>query len=210
MSRVVGKARLPRGVRIVSYVARGLEAMRGFDLFLRVAKRIYREYPNVLFVVAGHERAAYASDIQPSGERSFKQWALRQDSYDLSKFRFVGWLPTPDLVRLFRLTDLHIYLTTPFPLSWSLFQAMACGATVLASDTAPVRELVAHQENGLLANLLAVDALAKKALKVLHAPAEYRELGTNAARHIREHYSIDLTAPRLLEFFEQHANAERN
>jgi glycosyltransferase involved in cell wall biosynthesis len=209
VSRALGKSMLPRGVRVVSYVARGLEAIRGFDIFMKVAKRIYREYPNVVFVVAGRERAAYASDVQSSGAPTFKKWTLRQDSYDLSKFRFVGWLPTPDLVQLFNLTDLHIYLTTPFPLSWSLFNAMACGATVLASNTAPVCELVAHGRNALLVDFFEVDALAEQAIKVLRAPADYREFGTNAAEHIRENYSIDVTAPRLLEFFEQNANGRR-
>src|SRR5678815_452071 len=94
----------------------------------------------------------------------------KQDSYDLSKFRFVGWLSTSRLVQLFNFTNLHIYLTTPFPLSWSLMNALACGATVLASNTEPAREVIEHGRNGLLADFFDVDALAAEALKVLRSP----------------------------------------
>lgn len=208
--RTIGKLTLPRGVRIVTYVARGLEAMRGFDIFMRVAKRVYREYPNVLFVVAGRERAEYAPDIQPSGEASFKKWVLKQDAYDLARFWFVGWLATPELVRLLQLSDLHIYLTTPFPLSWSFFDAMACGATVLASDTEPVRELITHGRNGLLADFFDVEGLAEQALEVLRTPSAYRELGKAAANHIREKYSLEAVLPRLLKHFEHNANRSRS
>ena len=31
--------------------------MRGFDIFMRVAKRIYRAFPDVLFAVAGSDSA---------------------------------------------------------------------------------------------------------------------------------------------------------
>jgi len=51
-------------------------------------------------------------------------------------------------------------LTVPFVLSWSMMDALACGTTVLASDTAPVREMIGHGENGLLADFFNVEGFA--------------------------------------------------
>lgn len=56
------------------------------------------------------------------------------------------------LVEILSLSDLHIYLSVPFVLSWSLFNALACEGVVLASDTPPVRELIRPRKNGLLAD----------------------------------------------------------
>src|SRR5262249_49098796 len=39
--RQIGDRTIPSGTRIVTYVSRGFEAMRGFDIFMRVAKQIY-------------------------------------------------------------------------------------------------------------------------------------------------------------------------
>jgi glycosyltransferase involved in cell wall biosynthesis len=199
--RKVGKTVLPRDTRIVTYLSRGFESIRGFDIFMKVAKRIYTEYRDVVFVVAGRERIAYSTDAQLTGDASFKKWVLKQDEYDLSRFRFVGWLSGSEMVQLFNLTDLHIYLTTPFPLSWSLFNALACGATILASNTAPVRELISHNRNGLLGNFFDVDGLARQALKVLREPAAYRELGKTAVRDIEQKYSLEASIPKLIRFF---------
>ena len=45
---------------------------------------------------------------------------LSQDQYDLSRFVFHSHVEPADLADLFRLSDLHVYLTAPFVLSWSL------------------------------------------------------------------------------------------
>ncbi|HEV3004967.1 MAG TPA: hypothetical protein VGX78_10925, partial [Pirellulales bacterium] len=71
------------GTRVVTYVSRGLEAIRGFDIFMQVAKRICRELPDVLFLVAGEERTNYGHEGHHIGQQSFKQYVLSRDDYDL-------------------------------------------------------------------------------------------------------------------------------
>ena len=39
--------------RVVTYVSRGLESARGFDIFMKVAKKIYQAVPDVAFLIAG-------------------------------------------------------------------------------------------------------------------------------------------------------------
>src|SRR6266550_2272239 len=42
--------------RVVTYVSRGFESMRGFDVFMKAAKKIYTEYSDVLFFIVGSDR----------------------------------------------------------------------------------------------------------------------------------------------------------
>ncbi|MBI3461796.1 MAG: glycosyltransferase [Planctomycetes bacterium] len=204
--QVAGRAIDP-GTRIVTYVSRGLEAMRGFDIFMKVAKRIYQQMPNVVFVVVGSDRVAYGGDLKYVAEKSFREHVLKSDEYILSKFVFTGLVPPQQLAKLLSLSDLHIYLTVPFVLSWSLLDALACGCTVVASATPPVLELIRHEENGLLADFYDVEGLAGLCLRVLHDPEGHRRLGEAGVARIREKYALARTLPQMLEFYRRVRNS---
>ena len=202
--RRLGNLVLGERERLVTYVSRGLEMMRGFDVFMRMAKRVCDADPNVRFVVVGEDRVAYGGDLRHTGGKSFKQHVLEQDDYDLDRIHFVGQVQPPQLARLLSLSDLHVYLTVPFVLSWSCLDAMACGCTVLGSDTAPVREVIADGENGLLCDFFDDEAMAERALEVLADPAAHRErLGTAATRTVAERYALDVTFPAMASFYEE-------
>lgn len=194
-------------LKIVTFVARGLESMRGFDIFVKVANRIARERPDVLFVVAGGDHAYYGWDSFHTGPgATFREWTLNRERPDLSRFIFLGQVAPEVLADVLRRSDLHLYLTVPFVMSWSLFNALSTGLVVLGSDIDPVREVISPGETGLIEPLFDVDRLAETALKVLADPAEYAPLGRAARRLIEEKYSIDAAIPPLKRFFERVAS----
>lgn len=200
--QIAGRS-IPASTRVVTYVSRGFESMRGFDVFMKVARQIYEQYPDVLFVCVGSDRVCYGGDERHIRHRTYREHVLAQDQYDLSKFLFTGLVGVRELVEIFNLSDLHIYLTVPFVLSWSMMDALACGCTVLASDTAPVREMIVDGRNGLLVPFGDVERLAERAVEVLRDPAEFRHLGRVAVEHIRRDYAIDVTLPQMVRLFEQ-------
>ncbi len=205
--RRAGRYEFPAGVKLVTYAARGLESVRGFDVFMRFAKALCRRRADVRFVVAGGDRVHYGGDQKRTGGASYKEWVLARDDYDLSRFAFLGTVPPATLARLFHLTDLHVYLTVPFVLSWSLFDALACGAVVLASDTPPVREVVTPGGTGLLHDFFDPEGMAESADRVLSRPADYRPLAAAGVELIRTRYSLDVCLPQLAAFYTDVANA---
>jgi len=204
--RVIAGNAVPADTRIVTYVARGLESMRGFDQFMKVAQRIASERSQVLFVVVGSELTYYGWDKLHTGQPSFKQWVLSQGSYDLSRFVFIDHLFPEQLAELLCLSDLHLYLTVPFVLSWSMLDALASGCVVLASDVPPVREMIDHGRNGLVAPFFDTDSLAETALRVLNDPAAHRALGVAARDEMQAKYSLDVAIPQLKAYFERVAS----
>jgi glycosyltransferase involved in cell wall biosynthesis len=207
--RTLGGRSIPQGTRVVTFVARGLESVRGFDLFVKVAARIARERSDVLFVVAGTEQVYYGWDALSTGGASFKDWVLARVEHDPSRFLFLGHIPPEQLALVLSLSDLHIYMTVPFVLSWSVIDAMSCGAVVLASDVPPVRELIEPGVNGLVEPLFDVDRFVDTALEVLDDPAAFAPIGAAARHRIEQHYSLDVCVPALKEYLERKAGGGR-
>jgi glycosyltransferase involved in cell wall biosynthesis len=202
VQRRLGDRVIPDSTRIVTYVSRGMESIRGFDIFMKTAKAIYQQRPDVLFLVVGDDRVCYGGDLDFTGGKSFKQWVLERNDYDLSRFVFTGPVPIGTLVQIFALSDLHIYLTVPFVLSWSLLNALACGVTVLASNTPPVREVIEPDRSGLTGDFFDIDGLAQQALRVLASPQDFKHLGRAGIELIQTRYSLNVCLPRMLALYE--------
>lgn len=54
------------------------------------------------------------------------------------------------------------------------------GATIVASDTAPVREVMTHGQTAMLVDFHDHEALARQVVDVLAAPDDFAHLGRNA------------------------------
>lgn len=206
LPRRIGNLDVPAETRIVTYVSRGMESLRGFDVFMKIAKRLCDERSDVVFAVVGEDRICYGGDERFLGGKSFKQWVLDQDAYDLSRIRFVGRLPARELAALLAISDLHIYLTAPFVLSWSMMNALSCGTVVLASDTPPVREMISSGQNGLLVDFFNIDGFVRAAGEVLDDPGRFRGLGEAGAEMVRRRYSLDVCLPQMLTLYEEVLN----
>jgi glycosyltransferase involved in cell wall biosynthesis len=179
--------------------------MRGFDLFMRLAQRIADARADVLFIVVGQEDSYYGWDRLHTGQPNFKEWVLKQGKFDLSRFVFLRHLEPEPLADVLCLSDLHVYLTVPFVLSWSLMNALASGCVVLAADVPPVREVIEPGKNGLVEPLFDIERLAQAALRVLDDPSAFAPLGRAGRELLQEKYSLEVSVPELKEYFERQA-----
>jgi len=76
---------------------------------------------------------------------------------------------------------------------------MSCACAVIASDTAPVREVIKAGRNGLLVDFFAPDALAETIVSVLENPQQMTALRTRARRDIEQRFDLKrITLPRLM------------
>ena len=81
---------------------------------------------------------------------------------------------------MLQVSTVHVYLTYPFVLSWSLLEAMSAGCAIVASDTAPVREAIQHGETGQLVDFFDPAQLAQQVSALCDNPSERARLGTAA------------------------------
>ena len=70
----------------------------------------------------------------PDG-KTYKELMLERLPLDLSRVHFTGLLPYPDYLKVLQASSVHVYLTRPFVLSWSMLEAMSVGCVIVGSAT---------------------------------------------------------------------------
>ena len=175
---------------IVTYMARNLEATRGFDQFMRALPKIQAARPNARFLIIGGSGTSYGPKSKhPRGFRGQME-AEVGDQMNWEKVHFLGQVPYANYQNIIQVSSCHIYLTMPFVMSWSLLEAMSMQATVVASDVDSVREAVTHGETGILVDFFDSDALAAQVTDVLANHADYAHIGPNARKHVIATYDF--------------------
>jgi glycosyltransferase involved in cell wall biosynthesis len=109
---------------------------------------------------------------------------------DLSRLHFTGRLPYNQYLQVLQASSVHIYLTRPFVLSWSMLEAMATGCLIVASNTAPVTEVIRDGENGLLVDFFSPQEIAERVGEVLERPESMAAIRKQARETILEHYDL--------------------
>ncbi len=194
---------------VASFVARNLEPYRGFPQFMRALPAFQRMRPKAHMVIVGGDGISYGR--APAEGSSWREVMLREldGRLDLSRIHFIGRVTYPDLLSLFRVTRAHLYLTYPFVLSWSMLDAMACGAAILGSATAPVQEVIEDGVNGRLVDFFNHDAIAEALAAMLADPAAQAPLKAAARRHAETHYDLHSHClPRQITLLDAIANGQ--
>lgn len=182
---------LKPGMEIVTFVNRNLEPYRGYHSFMRALPLMQKLRPNALFILVGGNGVSYGAKA-PEGQ-SWKQIFLDevQDRIDPSRLVFVGNVNYQVFTALMQISAAHVYLTYPFVLSWSMLEAMSCGAPLIGSRTPPVEEVIDHGRNGLLVDFFDYDALAHTVADVLARPAAFADMRAAGRQTVIDRYDLN-------------------
>jgi glycosyltransferase involved in cell wall biosynthesis len=202
--RLPSGQKLTRNQEVITFVSRNLEPYRGYHIFMRALPDLLRRRPQAHVLIVGGEGVSYGA--QPPEGRSWKTIFLDEvaSRIDASRVHFLGSLPYQDYLRVLQVSRLHVYLTYPFVLSWSLMEAMAIGTPILASDTAPLREVVTDGENGLLFPFLEPAALVEGACRLLDDATLRERLAAAGRDKARREYDLrTVCLPRQLAWVDR-------
>ncbi|MDO9216450.1 MAG: glycosyltransferase, partial [Lacisediminimonas sp.] len=144
---------LDRSAEVITFVNRNLEPYRGYHVFVRSLPALLKRRPNAHVLIVGGDDVSYG-DRPPPG-KSWRNVFFSEIVGELSpeqraRVHFLGHVAYPNFIEMLQLSSVHVYLTYPFVLSWSLLEAMSAGCAIVASNTQPVAEVIEDGKTGLL------------------------------------------------------------
>jgi glycosyltransferase involved in cell wall biosynthesis len=187
-------AGLEPGRRLVAQVGR-LTAQKDYPTFLRAAAMVAGEIADVDFLIVGE------------GEERDALAALASRLGIAARVHFTGLVH--DVPVLLRRVDVLALTSTYEGFPNVLIEAMASGAVAVASDVGGCREIVSHQETGILVPPRAPAATAAAILRVLRDPALARRLALAARRRIERDLVIERMAERTMAAYLELLHANR-
>jgi len=205
-----GQLTLTRTDEVITFVNRNLEPTRGYHCFMRALPEMLKRRPKARILIVGGDGVSYGAQPDPAryGNRRWKQIYLDEvraqiPDTDWQRVHFLGNIPYQYFIPLLQLSTVHVYLTYPFVLSWSLLEAMSAGCAIVASDTAPLQEAIRHDETGRLVDFFDVAGLANAVCTLLDDPGARQRLGRNARAFAQAHYDLKrVCLPRQLAWVE--------
>jgi glycosyltransferase involved in cell wall biosynthesis len=182
---------------LITFVNRNLEPYRGYHIFMRALPEILKRRPNARVLIVGGDEVSYGAKPSPTDypNQSWKDIFAREvrpqiSDADWSRVHFLGNLPYHLFISLLQISTVHVYLTYPFVLSWSLLEAMSIGCAIVASNTQPLHEAICHGKTGRLVDFFDVAGLANEVCELLDDPKSRAQLGINARLFAQENYDL--------------------
>lgn len=198
---------LTRASPVVTFVNRNLEPYRGYHTFMRALPALLQHNPEARFMIVGGSDVSYGA--RPQDGTTWRQHFIDEvrpqiSDAQWSRVHFLGHVPYEQFVPLLQLSTVHVYLTYPFVLSWSLLEAMSVGCAIVASRTAPLLEAIEHNVTGRLVDFFDAQQLAHEVSALLADPQARARLGQHARAFARERFDLQsVCLPQQLQWAHQ-------
>jgi glycosyltransferase involved in cell wall biosynthesis len=176
---------------VITFVNRNLEPYRGYHVFMRALPDLLARNPRARVLIIGGTGVSYGA--APPAGTTWKDIFLNEvkDRLDMSRVHFLGYLSYEVYMAVMQVSTVHVYLTCPFVLSWSLLEAMSMGCAIVASDTRPLHEAIVDGETGRLVDFFDRAGLVDTVTDLLENPAERQRLGENARQFAIANYDLE-------------------
>jgi glycosyltransferase involved in cell wall biosynthesis len=197
---------LTRADEVITFISRDLEPYRGYHIFMRALPELLKRRPHATIIIVGGTGTNYGPrPAEKTWAEIFAAQAKKQISdADWARVHFLGKIPYEQYISVLQLSRVHLYWTYPFVLSWSLLEAMSCGAVVVGSDTGPVQELITDKVTGRLVPFFDIKSWLNVIDNLLIDDCLRQKIACAAREHIVHHYDLrTICVPKQVEWIER-------
>jgi len=174
----------------------GLRPWHGIEVLPELLAQLSKRHPDIRLIIAGD------GQLRGDLEREFKRRKLTK------RVTFTGALLHEDIPEVIRQFDIalapypkhdHDFYFSPL----KLFEYMACGVAVVASDVGQISEVVRHGKTGLLYPTGNFKALVARCEKLLADPKLRSAIGAAAAGEVARKFTWGINATKTVKLATQ-------
>ncbi|MCI5227135.1 MAG: glycosyltransferase family 1 protein [Candidatus Electrothrix sp. AX2] len=163
-------------------------AHKGFDVLIAAWAIFHSQYPLSRLLLLG------GGDAGP-----WQQLAQELDCADSIEFAGYQIAPAP----FFKKSCCLLLPSRKEGISNALLEAQSWGLPAIVSDIPGNREVVRHQQTGLIVPTEDTTALAEAMIFLYTRPALRQEYGTAARKHMEDNFSIDSVAEQVIALYKK-------
>jgi len=166
-----------------------LKREKGHRYLLEAGTEIVCQHPDTYFMFVGDGKLQ--SELR-----------AQADAYGLSgRVRFLG--TRQDVDQLLAVSDIFVLPSLWEGMSMALLEAMAAAKPIVATAVSGTRQVVIHDETGLLVPAGDASGLTQAVVTLLSEPARARAMGEAARQRVKEHFSMEKQAAEYLALYGQ-------
>lgn len=172
-----------------------LERRKGAEILIKSIASILDIDDRIHFTFAGN--------AEPGGNYQYR-CALEQtlSKKQRSRVFFSGPLTRERLSILFCRSSLFLFPSIFENAPYALFEAMAAGLPVIASDSSGIKEIIKHNENGLLFNPGDTGELITCIKKAINDYASVKQMTQAAYNHLKQNHDPQKIAEETIAFYQ--------
>ncbi|MEE8450753.1 MAG: glycosyltransferase [Thermoguttaceae bacterium] len=177
---------LPPEARVVVAIGR-LAPVKNLPMLLEAVKRLIEHDRNLRLVLVG----------DGPDQQMLQEMARRLGIS--GNVRFTGW--RDDTARIIAAADLYALTSTTEGMPNSVMEAMALAVPVVATDVGGMKELVHHEQTGLLVASGDADQLAESIRSLLSDKDRARRLGEAGRTLVRQEFTASALVQRVRQVY---------
>jgi glycosyltransferase involved in cell wall biosynthesis len=177
--------------------AGGLRWSYASEEFLEAIPIVLKQEPKARFIVIGAARS------------KLKNISLMKELEDSGDLVLINHIPHDEVMRKLRKCDIGLSLVLPIDqthilaMPRKLFEYLAAGIPVVASDVPPLREIVAENECGVLVDARSPENIAQGILSLCEDPILRRKLGSNGQQSARQIFNAESEKAKIESLLDQ-------
>ena len=177
---------------IITMVANFEYRIKDHSTFLRAARRVKKENPDTMFVIAGE------GELRAETEKLAIELGLKNSCLFIGRCANV-----PDLLAA---SDICVLSSQAEGFSNSILEYMAAGRAVVATNVGGASEAVLEGETGHLVNAGDDQAMAERLIALLRNPEKRRAMGANGQRLVEQKFSCQNRLTKTVALYRKFLN----